>query len=735
MKGSFADIPISPGVSDPSSDNRNGSFVIKLSSDLASLLASTFFNDRYSSIHGIAIDTQGNVYVAGETASTDFPTTPEAYDRSYNGSHYDGFVSKLSNDLTTILASTFLGGNDTDEIKALTLDTRNNVYVVGTTSSLDFPTSSGAFARSYHGGMTDAFVSRLNGDLTTLLASTFLGGSRESNGNDRANSIVISNQNSIYVAGSTTSINFPTTSGTFDTSYHEGPEPDVKDAFVSKLSDDLTTLFASTVLGGYNDDQINTLALDPHGNVYVAGWTGSSDFPTTPGTYDTSIDGYADAFISKLNSDLSSLMFSTFLGGRGWESITAFAFDIQGNIYVAGATSSADFPTTPDAYNPSFNHSYNAFVSKLNSNLSILQASTFLGGSAGDIIADLTLDGNGDVYVVGATNSSDFPTTSGAYDPSFNGSNDFYDDAFVSKLDGTLAHLIASTFLGGLYIDYAVAVTTDSQRNVYVVGVTWSNDFPATSGVYNSSFNGYEDGFVSKLSNDLSTLLASTFFGGSHRDLPGDIAWTRQGTLVVAGSTASANFPTTPNASDPSLSGFFNAFVSNFSSDLATLRFSTFLGGSQWDEATAIAIDHRDTIYVVGSTQSTDFPMTTGAYATTLRGSEDTFISKLTYTFTKTSPDHNAIHPPSSITLQWQSIDNTVHHYRYCLATTPDCTPTINVGNRTSVTITNVSPDTTYYWQVRACADSDCTTFMDADNGQHFSFTVRFAIYLPLTIR
>lgn len=180
---------------------------------------------------------------------------------------------------------------------------------------------------------------------------------------------------------------------------------------MSKLSDDLTTLFASTIPGGYNDDQINTLALDTQGNVYVAGWTGSSDFPTTPGTYDTSIDGYVDAFISKFNSDLSSLIFSTFLGGRGWEAITAFAFDIQGNIYVAGATSSTDFPTTPDAYNPSLNHSYHAFVSKLNSNLSILQASTFLGGSAGDVVADLTLDGNGDVYVVGATNSSDFPTT------------------------------------------------------------------------------------------------------------------------------------------------------------------------------------------------------------------------------------------------------------------------------------------------------------------------------------
>ena len=240
--------------------------------------------------------------LTGETGSTDFPTTSGAYDASLNGGS-DVFVSKLNSGLTNLLASTYLGGFYYDVGDSIVLDTSGKVYVMGETFSSDFPTKSGAYDTSYNSGyaVSDVFVSKLNSGLTNLLASTYLGGTND----DYGSSLALDASGNVYVTGATHSSDFPTKSGAYDTSYNSGYA--VSDVFVSKLNSGLTNLLASTYLGGSDSDDSNSLTLDTSGNVYMTGYTISTDFPTTSGAYDTSFNGvYYDVFISKLDGDLSA---------------------------------------------------------------------------------------------------------------------------------------------------------------------------------------------------------------------------------------------------------------------------------------------------------------------------------------------------------------------------------------------------------------------------------------------
>ena len=226
-------------------------------------------------------------------------------------------------------------------------------------------------------------------------------------------------------------------------------------------------------------------------------------------------------------------------------------------------------------------------------------------------------------------------------------------------------------------------------------------------------------------------LAASTFLGGpggrSGEDRATALKVDGQGTVVVAGETGSTDFPTTAGAYDATLDGFRDAFVAKLSSDLGTLQAATFLGGSSgYDSASALAIDGQGTVVVAGGTTSSDFPTTVGAYDDTHNGPSDAFVARLSFTFDKTAPADGATNQPATVTLQWQAVGGGVDHYRYCYATTSGCTPTTSVGTNTSVTLCGLTPGATYSWQVRACADSGCTVYIDANNGQHHTFTVRF---------
>jgi hypothetical protein len=427
-----------------------------------------------------------------------------------------------------LLASTFLGGSNSDRAYCVSTDLSGNVYVAGYTYSSDFPTSSGAYDEAFN-WMEDAFVSKLDGNLSQLLASTFLGGA---NGSDRARSISIDSSGNVYVTGRTGSSDFPTSAGAYDTSYNGSG-----DAFVSKLDGNLQ-LLASTLLAGTAADGAHCVSIDSSGNVYVAGKTRSSDFPTSAGAYDTSHNGSGDAFVSKLDSDLEQLLASTFLGGTSADWAYCLAVS-SGNVYVAGETYSSAFPTSSGAYDEVHNGSGDAFVSKLDSDLEQLLASTFLGGTSADWAYCLAIS-SGNVYVAGETYSSAFPTSAGAYDETYNSSG----DAFVSKLDGSLELLSASTFLGGGEYDIVNSISIDSGGKVYAAGYTGSSDFPTSAGAYDEVYNGSGDAFISRLGGNLDQLLVSTFLGGDGWDNPYCISIDSSSNVYVAGSTSSSGFPT-----------------------------------------------------------------------------------------------------------------------------------------------------------------------------------------------
>ncbi|MEK7359496.1 MAG: SBBP repeat-containing protein, partial [Planctomycetota bacterium] len=423
-----SDFPTTPGAYDTSRKGNTDVIVSKFNGDLTSLLASTFLGGPHNHDRGcsIAIDAGGNVYVAGTTYSTDFPTTRGSYDTAGNG-RWDVFVSKFDNGLTKLLASTFLGKSSDEYGYSIAIDAGGNVYVTGETLSFDFPTTPGAYRTAYNGGYYDAFVSKFNSGLTSLLASTFLGGGS----GDYGRAIAVDGVGNVFVAGNTWSKDFPATPGVYNTAHNGGND----DAFVSKLNNGLTSLLASTYLGGYSNDCGKAIAVDGGGNVYVTGDTVSPNFPTTAGAYATSYNrGSKDVFISKFDNGLTSLSASTLLGGHANDYGKAIAIDAGGYVYVAGSTSSKDFPTTPGAYDTSPNGDSDIFVSKFNSGLANLIMSTLQGGSRSDFGNSMTVGPGGYVYVVGETLSLDFPTTPGAYDTSYHRCEDIFVSRFNVEL-------------------------------------------------------------------------------------------------------------------------------------------------------------------------------------------------------------------------------------------------------------------------------------------------------------
>ncbi len=439
-----SDFPSTSGSYDQSRNTGSDVFVSKFSADLTTLLISTFLGGAGNdAAYSVILDSGGNVYVSGETSSSDFPTTPNAYDTtpSAAASDRDAFVVKLDADLTTLSASTLIGGKGDETCTALLSDGNGGVYIAGDTTSSDFPITAGVFDETYNSGTVsggDIFISKFDTNLTTLSASTFLGrGGRDVVGVALASD----GKGNLYVSGQTRSSAFPTTPG----AYNETFTGDNDNVFISKISGDLKTLLASTFIGGNADSSF--AALDKAGNVYVAGGTFSSDFPTTSGVYDETFNSSegagSDAFISKLDGNLTTLLASTFFGGSDAEFVNGIVLDQKGKIYVSGMTSSADFPTTSVAYDRSFNGggdiflSGDVFVSVFDSDLKTLSASTFLGGSADDWSNSLVLTENGNICVSGGTYSSDFPISSAGYDKTFGGKS----DAFVVKLDSCLSAL------------------------------------------------------------------------------------------------------------------------------------------------------------------------------------------------------------------------------------------------------------------------------------------------------
>ena len=315
------------------------------------LTYSTFLGGaNYDSGRSIAIDSSGNAYITGQTSSFNFPVSINAYNTTYaNG--YDVFVTKLSADGSTLVYSTYLGGNSEDDGYGIAVDSSGNAYVTGMTASTAYPTTPGAYQTTLQGGNYyggDAFVTKLNADGTALVYSTYLGGTNV----DQANGIAIDSSGNAYVAGFTSSGNFPTTPGAFQTTISTGTSTD---AFVTELNNTGTALIYSTFLGGTGIDQATAIKVDSLGSAYITGMTTSADFDVTPGAYQTSYGGplsgyygdYGDAFVTKFDPAGANLIYSTYLGGTGSDAGFGLDLAVSGEAYVAGYTGSGDFPTTP----------------------------------------------------------------------------------------------------------------------------------------------------------------------------------------------------------------------------------------------------------------------------------------------------------------------------------------------------------------------------------------------------
>jgi len=460
--------------------------------------------------------------------------------------------------------STFLGGSDIDTAAGIAVDAAGNVYIVGTTQSLDFPATLGAFQTRLNStiGVSDVFVSKLNAAGSALIYSTYIGGS----GFDFGRAIAVDAAGNAYVTGQTGSSNFPTTGGAFQRAIKFIPTPrpaDPLDAFVTKLNPTGSGLVYSTYLGGVDVEDALGIAVDAAGNAYVTGYTASRDFPTTAGAFSRTSGGGNDAFVTKLNATGSALVYSTYLGGLDNELGARIRLDAQNNAYVMGSTRSANFPTTPGAFDTIHNGAFDVFVTKLNPTGSGLVYSTFIGGSNFDSGQGLAIDGAGNAYVSGGTGSLDFPTTPGAFATTPTGN-----DIFVTKLNAAGSALVYSTFLGSAGGGAAIAV--DGAGNAYVTGGTSSTVFPTTPDGFRPVFNGGpSDAFVARLNTTGSALLYSTYLGGTNSEFGTDLALDAAGNLYVTGTTHSADFPTTPGALDV----IFNGNPLSFAGDAFVTKF------------------------------------------------------------------------------------------------------------------------------------------------------------------
>ncbi|HEV3306717.1 MAG TPA: SBBP repeat-containing protein [Candidatus Sulfotelmatobacter sp.] len=388
----------------------------------------------------------------------------------------------------------------------------------------------------------------------------------------------------------------------------------------------------STYLGGTAEDDGYAIGFDGSGNAYVAGQTASTDFPTVGGITPNTNAGGFDVFVTKIAASGSSLIYSTYVGGSGDDSGNALAVDSLGDVFVAGGTTSSNFPAV-NAFQTGLTGNPNAFVFELKSDGTALLYSTYLGGTGADVAVGIAVDSSG-AYVVGSTSSVDFPTLN-AYQPSIAGSN----NGFVTKINAAnsgASSLVYSTYLGVGTGDFASAVaiplgSTTGPNSAYVTGATPNATFPTTPKALQttcgSCSGGLPDAFVTVFSTDGKSLVYSTFLGGSGQDQGLGVAVDSTGDAYVTGLTRSSDFPL-QSASQKTLGGSQNAFVAQLNPGGTAAVYSTYLGGEVSDAGTSVAVDLGKNAYVTGQTSSTKFP-TVNATQATIGGGNDAFVSEI----------------------------------------------------------------------------------------------------------
>lgn len=434
----------------------------------------------------------------------------------------------------SLLYSSFLGSEATDElykVKGL----GNDLYAVGYTSASIFPTRPGLFSTQH---VIDAVVVRVDitdpSDYMIALLIAVGGGDLEEFGND----IALDSSGNLYVVGETNSTTFPVTAGAYDTSFNG-----VLDAFVAKLSPSGTLLY-STFFGGAELDRARAVLINQSGDVTVAGGSVSTDLPTTPDAYRTVNAGARDAWVARFDSTLSSLQYSTFIGGEAQDEVTALE-RTGSRLYMTGWTNSPNFPVTATAYAAQNSGNFDSFVTQLDPGATTLAYSSYLGGSNEDRPTDIDVDGAGRMTVVGYSRSPNYPVTSGAFGTTFGGGNCIVGpctDGFLSRFSAA-GGLEVSGILGGSDEDQWFGVDVDEMGNYYLTGVTESTNWPVTSDAYSSTFSGEFDMILTKISASGQSLRYSSYLGRSDGDKGWDVDWVAPDRLYVVGQTQSTDFP------------------------------------------------------------------------------------------------------------------------------------------------------------------------------------------------
>ena len=426
--------------------------------------------------------------------------------------------------------STYLGGSGQSQATAIAVDSQGNSIIAGYTTSLDLAPGATTIGTPLR---TTAFVAKLTASGNQLMFCTYLGGSLD----NRAFALAVDRWDNIYIAGTTSSSNFPVLKAV-QTARH-GPQ----DAFIAELTPAGNALAFSTYWGGSNVEQANAIAIDRQGNIYVAGDTQSSDYPVVHPFQGASGGGF-DSFVVKLGISGSKVLWSSYLGGGADDHATGIAVDFTSAVVVGGSTASTNFPTV-NAFQPQNAGSQNGFVARINPAGTGLVFSTYVGGSGAAVglpetVAGVAVDNTASIYVAGTTASTDFHATPGAFQTASAGG---FLDAFAIKLNPWGA-LIYSTYLGGVNVDYGCAIAVDAAGNAHVAGYTTSLDFPSLRSVQNGIKGSY-DLFVTKLNTAGTGLVYSTVLGGTQSDSAAAIALDRYGAVLIAGQTASTDFPTT----------------------------------------------------------------------------------------------------------------------------------------------------------------------------------------------
>ncbi len=489
--------------------------------------SSLFGGDSGDLALAVKLDSEGFIYVAGETLSSAFPLPLSGFETNFGGGKINGdaFVAKFDPLGSALVYFTYLGGRGNDGALDLAVDSAGHAHVCGFTDSPDFPTTANALHRTITGHPTpgngiyqaDVFITELDASGQALVYSSYFGGTNA----DRADAIALDSAGNTYITGVTYSQDFQLLNPLRGQTNLHG----AFDAFVAKFGPvgGGADLIYSTFLGGTNADEGQGIAVDADGSAYVTGLTASTNFPTTLGAFRTNLNGYVrltplfDAFVTKINPDGRSLAYSTLLGGTNSDSGFRIAVDSGGSAFVTGSTMSLDFPNTATNLGLSTGFTNvtaannDAFLSKLNPDGSLAWSVRF-GGLYADVGWDVALDQTGDPFVVGTTSSTNFPVFNDAGFPLPSKTKLGYESVFVTAVKQDASAVMYSLLMGGSHNDRGYGITVDPAGNAYIVGKVTSTNFPLV-GPLQSTRLGTNDTFLAKIA--LEPILQTAISGQS----------------------------------------------------------------------------------------------------------------------------------------------------------------------------------------------------------------------------